>query len=726
LAAEVAAVAPSRPGFLKRHPLWGGFLRLLLIWAVNSVALLLLAGIVPGASLPPGSDSPPGAPLAHALLNAVSNLPTGTALGLAFLNAVIWPLLVRFALPLGVVTVGLAPLLLNGVFVLLASRVEGDLYVDNLFSGILIGFGVTVINTLVLTILGLSDLDYYYRRGMRRRAKRVRPKEAETDVPGVIFLEIDGLAHDVMRRAIRDGNAATVGRWQRGGHRLMSWECDWSSQTSGCQAGLLHGNNDDIPAFRWWDKSLGTALVSNHPVDAMALEKRLSDGRGLLAFGGASRSNLLSGDATYTLLTLSTVLKKRGKVGQDYYGYFANPHNVNRTLMNVVLDLGIELWTSAQQRRRDVWPRIRRTVGYAFARAYTTIVQRDLQVGAVVFDILCGRPVVYTTFLGYDEVSHHSGLERMSAVWICRGIDRQFARIERAVQDAPRPYHFVVLSDHGQSQGAPFRQRYGKTLEQLVQELTGAGSLEAQKQGTEGPGFLHASLTEVAKGRGPQAWLARRLGALRQAEPVSGPPPEVVVMASGCLGLISFPRQAGRLTLEHLQAAYPRLIDGLRNHPGIGFLLVRSEKHGALAMGADGIHYLDEQRIDGRDPLEPFGPNAAAKVRRTDGFEHCPDIVINSTYWNEDDEVAAFEELVGSHGGMGGTQGHPFVLYPPGWSVPEAPIVGAEAMHRQLRRWLAELGQTEHADPRARPGPGPPVEPAARGERLDHKEVESA
>jgi hypothetical protein len=458
----------------------------------------------------------------------------------------------------------------------------------------------------------------------------------------------------------------------------------------------------------------------------MAIERRLSNGRGLLAFGGASRSNLLSGDATYTLLTLSTVLKKRGKVGQDYYGYFANPHNVNRTVMNVVLDIGIELWTSAQQRRRDVWPRIRRTVGYAFARAYTTIVQRDLQVGAVVFDILCGRPVVYTTFLGYDEVAHHSGLERMSAVWVLRGIDRQFARIERAVQDAPRPYHFVLLADHGQSQGAPFRQRYGKTLEQLVQELTGAGSLEAQKQGTEGPGFLRASLTEVAKGRGPQAWLARRVGALRQGEPRSGSLPEVVVMASGCLGLVSFPREPGRMTLESLQAVYPLLVEGLRTHPGIGFLLVRSEEHGAMAIGAGGVHYLDERRVEGRDPLEPFGPNAAAKVRRTDGFEHCPDLVLNSTYWEEDDEVAAFEELVGSHGGMGGTQGHPFVLYPPGWSVPEGPIVGAEAMHRQLRRWLAEVGQTEHAETRAEPEVGPLAEPAAHAERSEEREVRSA
>jgi hypothetical protein len=125
-------------------------------------------------------------------------------------------------------------------------------------------------------------------------------------------------------------------------------------------------------------------------------------------------------------------------------------------------------------------------------------------------------------------------------------------RIERAVQDAPRPYHFVILADHGQSQGAPFRQRNGQTLEDLVGELTGASSLESQKQGTEGPSFLQASVAEVAKGRGPQAGIARFFGGLKQYRRVPGQPPEVVVMASGCLGLISFPRELGRLTLERI------------------------------------------------------------------------------------------------------------------------------------------------------------------------------
>jgi hypothetical protein len=119
------------------------------------------------------------------------------------------------------------------------------------------------------------------------------------------------------------------------------------------------------------------------------------------------------------------------------------------------------------------------------------------------------------------------------------------------------------------------------------------------------------------------------------------------------------------------------------------------------------VRYLDEDRVEGEDPLAPFGPNAARHVRRTDGFAHCADLMVNSTYWRHLDEVAAFEELVGSHGGMGGTQSFPFVLHPVELAVPEEELVGAEAVHRQLRRWLAQLGHAEYdASPAPRSAPG--------------------
>ena len=125
-------------------------------------------------------------------------------------------------------------------------------------------------------------------------------------------------------------------------------------------------------------------------------------------------------------------------------------------------------------------------------------------------------------------------------------------------------------------------------------------------------------------------------------------------------------------------------------------MLVRSELHGALAIGARGVNHLDEERVEGEDPLAPFGPNAARHVRRTDGFEHCADVMVNSTYWTDVDEVAAFEELVGSHGGMGGTQSYPFVLHPAELELPVEEVVGPETLHRHFRRWLVELGHAEY------------------------------
>ena len=330
--------------------------------------------------------------------------------------------------------------------------------------------------------------------------------------------------------------------------------------------------------------------------------------------------------------------------------------------------------------RDDVRPRIHRSRGYVFARAWGTVVQRDLQVATVIGDVLCGRPVIYTTFLAYDEVAHHSGIERHDALAVLRDLDRQIARIARACAEAPRPYRLVVLSDHGQSQGETFRDRYGQTFEELVRAACGPDSVVAAEDGDDDAlSYLSAGLTEVARddtvaartvraatrGRRADGSIALDPGARREIEEAHGGElPELSVMASGCLGLISFPREPGRVSLERIEALYPRLIPTLREHPGIGFVLVRSEREGAMAIGAGGTHFLDDDRVEGEDPLAPFGPNAADHLRRTDSFPHCADLMLNSTYWPEFGEVAAFEELVGSHGGMGGTQSFPFVLHP--------------------------------------------------------------
>jgi uncharacterized membrane protein YvlD (DUF360 family) len=652
--------------------------------------------------------------LLSALLDDVQVKDFGAALGSAVLiglaNALVWPLVIRFALPLTVLTLGLGVVALNGAMVLLVAAVAPGLTVDSLFAGIVVALGVTVVNTAATSLLAIDDDEFWYRNVVRRQAKRTA-KPAATDVPGLFFLEIDGLAHDVLLRAIRDGNAPTMARWLRtGSYRLARWETDWSSQTGACQAGLLHGDNDDMPAFRWWEKDRGKAIVTNHPRDAMEIERRHSNGRGLLFSNGASRANIVSGDAVRSLLTMSTALRRDrpGRIGQDYFAYFANPYNLMRTIALSVREVISELWSAAQQRRHDVQPRIDRGFVYSLMRAWATIIQRDLQVEAVIADMYAGLPVAYTTFLAYDEVAHHSGIERPEALSTLRQVDRQIGRIAAARQYAPRPYRLVVLSDHGQSQGATFLQRYGTSLEDVVREAAEAGAVSGAEHPDEALGFLGAGLTEASSGDSRMAGVVRwtskgrtvdgavQLGGDKGKNTDAGDLPEVVVMASGCLGLVSFPREPGRMKLERIEEQFPQVLATLRDHPGVGFLMVRSEEHGAVAVGRCGTNFLDEERIDGEDPLAGFGPNAARHLRRTDGFAHCADIMLNSTYWSDTDEVAAFEELVGSHGGMGGTQSYPFLLYPADLELPDEEIVGPEAVHRHLRAWLVGLGHDEY------------------------------
>jgi uncharacterized membrane protein YvlD (DUF360 family) len=661
---------------------------------VDALGLLLLAALLRGFELDGA-----GAAFAAAALVGV-------------LNALVWPVLARFTLPLSVLTVGLAALALNGALVGFAINLIPGATVEGWVEGVAIALGMTVLTSLVSALLAIDEDESWYRNVVRRQARR-RGVQTESDVPGVLFLEIDGLGHEVLQRAMRDGNAPALSRWLRDGtHRFVKWETDWSSQTGACQAGLLHGNNHDMPAFRWWEKDRGKAITTNHPRDAEELERRHSDGSGLLHAGGASRANILSGDAEHTMLTMSTVLHRRRPIGRDYSAYFARPYAVARTLMLALAEIASERRAQAQQRRRDVQPRITRHRSYAVLRAWATVVQRDLQVAAVVGDMMAGLPVVYTTFLAYDEVAHHSGVERADTLAVLRHVDHQLARVERAAADAPRPYRIVVLADHGQSQGATFLQRYGITLEELVRSACDATDVQAAAGGeAEAAAYMGAGLTELARddtaagravkratrGRRTDGVVAMNADAQREAAARDDEElPELSVMASGCLGLISFPREPGRLTLERIEELYPRLLPALRDHPGVGFVHVRSEQAGPVVIGPRGTHHLDDGRVEGEDPLAPFGPNAADHVRRTDAFPHCPDILLNSTWWEESGEVAAFEELVGSHGGMGGGQGFPFVLFPSELPWPDDHVVGAESVHRIFRGWLAGLGHDSY------------------------------
>jgi hypothetical protein len=286
-------------------------------------------------------------------------------------------------------------------------------------------------------------------------------------------------------------------------------------------------------------------------------------------------------------------------------------------------------------------------------------------------------------------------------------LDKHFARLEKAAELSSRKYKFVILSDHGQSNGATFKQRYGLSLKDLVQRLVPETFTIHSDLYTNQDHFGHVVTSPIENGHRVLRERGRRLTShvkgtlfkdIAEHLPITTldekPPSKnahVIVLASGNLGLVYFTEWTERMTYEQLNKAFPDLIPGLAKHEGIGFILVRSEKYGALAIGAKGIYHLADDSVEGENPLAVFGPHAAAHIRRTDGFKHAPDVLVNSFYDPKSNEVAAFEELIGSHGGLGGNQSKPFLMTPSEWNLDGTEIVGAETLHKVLKGRLEQL-----------------------------------
>ena len=277
-----------------------------------------------------------------------------------------------------------------------------------------------------------------------------------TDKPGLVVVQIDGLAQPILMRQIRAGRVPHLSNWVRSGqYRLNGWEALLPPTTPASQAGILHGNNDGIPAFRWYEKGPGRIMVANHPEDAMEVATRISNGEGLCSNDGASVGNLFSGDAVRSYITMATIKDKGQGLGQSqtFMTFFASPYNYLGTIVRFVAEMIKENIQARRQVRAGVVPRMHRGRPYPIARAATNVGLRDLSTSLVIEEMYRGAPVIYVDYTDYDEIAHHSGPERAETFDALDGVDRAIATLEKAAKSAARPYKFVIVSDHGQTLG---------------------------------------------------------------------------------------------------------------------------------------------------------------------------------------------------------------------------------------------------------------------------------
>ena len=643
---------------------------------------------------------------------------------ISLINSFLWPIVSRVLMPFLLVTFGVGSFILNALLLkFLTWMIPG--FTASGYSLFFTPLLMAIITTALSEILAVDDNSTYYRSFTK-----------------------DALSHSI-----------------------TGWETDLSSQTGASQAGILHGNNTDIVAYRWVDKKNKNKVMSCGSFsDVASMEKKISDNDGLLKYNGAGRCNLFSGDSRNLIYVSSDIISSfKAEYNKAWRLVFSNIDSSTRIFVLFLEDVLLEYLSQARQFIMNVRPRISRGFIYAFIRAGASVILREINTKTLIWDMMDGElDIIYATYLGYDEIAHHSGIRDRDSFRYLKKLDKHFSRIEHAASYSKRKYEFVIQSDHGQSNGATFKQRNnGVGLDGLVSTLLPEDmdvfgdfdpdntnmkrayvpfsrqrdnlmdkyeeqkdnlveKYEQQKENIrdkyeEQKDNLMDKYEErkdniVEKYERQRDFLFERysiqrdtiltdydneLSYVNKYEPKKRDKKtklgdsEAIVLASGNLGLIYFTQWTARLSYESIIGLFPDLIPGLVNNPYIGFILVDTEERGPIVISDKGVYYLDSDTYTGENPLKDFGENAADHLRRTNSFSTVPDILVNSFYDEENDEVAAFEELVGSHGGLGGTQTKPFIMHPSYWQINED-LIGARSIYLLLKRELENLKENDN------------------------------
>ena len=530
---------------------------------------------------------------------------------------------------------------------------------------------------------------------------------------GLVMLQVDALAYADLKRAIARGDSPTIANLlDEQGFALRRWFCGLPSATPYCQAGIFHGENGGIPACRFFDKAARRVITCNAPHGVQYIRDRLHAPGALR--GGSSYVNLLDGDARTVAFTVAT--RERTSVYRRLGGtrmallIALHPIRILRMGVQAVVEWLLEEW---ERLRGEFTGRVTHAEGiFPFVRVLSNVVVRELQTLAILLDVYLGVPVIYSTFMQYDELAHHFGPTSRMALGDMRRTDARIREIWRMMRNlGGRGYDLVILSDHGMTPAVSYRVAYGETLGHTVQRILdgdptpGAGrplvSLESGPEASEYADMPAQVLDTVAQAspsrtgrrrsqrRRARDWVRTNYG-IRDiviAEKYHvGRRHDVVVTYSSCLALVYFADDERQLTLDDLAGDARRLhlYRALLAHPGIGLVCTRQgdavhlESRAGRATIVDGVLTVTA----GSNPLEPYG-TARHEVRAVEELVRQPnsgDLVLFGAY--DGYEIVSFDDQVGAHGSLGGDQTYPFLITPPHLDVAGERIENARDIHR--------------------------------------------
>jgi hypothetical protein len=439
----------------------------------------------------------------------------------------------------------------------------------------------------------------------------------------LVLIQIDGLSYERFLEAAGKGKTPFMARLLDRGFKVSPYRCGVPTVTQSVQAQIFYGIK--LPGNDWYSKK-----SASYP-DGVGFERRLSK-PGLLCDGRVYLSDLAGGarDGVY----VSNFIRGDSEAWGGTTAYLRN------------------LMKGGPLHLLFTWPRIQlEAMGmsrYFRKNGFGTAMDKKAPLFISVVENYCSSvaeagvkkavrdqvPVVYTDFSTYDEKAHYYGPFSDMAFEALRRLDARIRRI--AAVAGPNGGRLFIFSDHGQTRSKLFSRRFGKTMQQLVDELA------------------------------------------RQAYPkhVDGDLVFTHVYSMGNIYLIG---HAGHADKARIERFYPGFLKSLFEHEGVGLVAVRSGGR---------VELLGNALAEYADPLAP--PDyLQAQIEDYMSLEDSGDIVVFAPY--KDGRTLDYNDtytLVSQHGGIGGEQMHPFILYDPK-VMTESPESWSDA--RELHRVFKSL-----------------------------------
>ncbi|HEY8164540.1 MAG TPA: alkaline phosphatase family protein [Gemmatimonadaceae bacterium] len=530
-------------------------------------------------------------------------------------------------------------------------------------------------------------------------------KRARDDRRGLIMLQIDALAYSDLRRAIAAGDCPTIASLiASGDFEMRRWFCGLPSATPYCQAGIFHGENDGIPAFRFYDKESDRLVTCNAPAGVQYIRDRIKS-PGALA-GGSSYVNLLDGDADTVVFTVGTreqtsILRKLGG-GRMALLILVHPVRLAR----MVFESGFEWLREEWERfRGEIAGRVPHSEGiFPLIRIISNVVIRELQTMAILLDVYLGVPVIYSTFMQYDELAHHFGPSSRQALGDLQRTDQRIREIWRMARLAGgRGYDLVILSDHGMTPAQSYRVRFGESLGATIERMLESGAVATHQEASEYAGVAPHLLDSLARAT-PSAlpgarsafarardWLHSRYGIRELLIPEKyrvAREQRVVVTYSSCLAFVYFADDPRPFDFDAIAGDTRRreVYQGLVMHPGIGLVLTRLKGgiHAESRTGRATIHDSTVRIVSGDNPLDPYGTDRSVThaIASLVSQPNAGDIVLFGAY--DGYEIISFDDQVGAHGSAGGDQVYPFIISPQKLGLADERLEDARDIHRAV------------------------------------------